>query len=68
VLFGSGLVAGEATLGVLIALFVYGQERTDWLAKITTPFVENPLFPEWLSLIMFFAMTGLLWKVVTNKK
>ncbi|MDP8240191.1 MAG: OPT/YSL family transporter, partial [Candidatus Hatepunaea meridiana] len=38
VLFGSGLVAGEATLGVLIALFVYGQERTDWLAKITTPF------------------------------
>ncbi len=68
VLFGSGLVAGDATLGVLIALFVYGQEKAEWLGNISTPFVKNPPVPAVLSLIAFGIMTLLLWKVVTGGK
>jgi putative OPT family oligopeptide transporter len=70
VLFGSGLVAGEATLGVLIALFVYGQEKIETLNNIKTPFVnytDGSILPSALSLIAFAIMTTLLWKVVTKK-
>ena len=68
VLFGSGLVAGEATLGVLIALFVYGQEKIEWLKGISTPFVKNVPFSGWISLIAFCLMTWVLWRAVMAGK
>jgi len=68
VLFGSGLVAGEATFGVLIALFVYSQEKVDWLKGISTPFVKNVPFSGWISLAVFCLMTWVLWRVVTAGK
>ena len=68
VLFGSGMVAGDASLGVLIALFVYGQEKVSWLKGISTPFVKNPPVPEILSLVAFGIITLLLWRVVTKVK
>ena len=43
VLFGSGLVAGEATLGILIALFVYGQMKSDDNYLININDLKNPV-------------------------
>lgn len=68
VLMGSGLVAGEATFGVLIALFVYGQEKIDWLGGITTPLVTNPPVPWLLSLVAFSIMTYILWRTVISER
>jgi putative OPT family oligopeptide transporter len=68
VLFGSGLVAGDATIGVLIALFVYGREKVEWLAAIKSPLFNELPFSGAVSVLMFSIMTFLLWRVVTSKK
>lgn len=68
VLFGSGLVAGDATIGVLIALFVYGREKIEWLAAIKSPLFNELPFSGFVSVIMFSIMTWILWRVITSKK
>ncbi len=67
VLFGSGLVAGDATLGVLIALFVYGQEKVSWLQGIATPFIGELPFSGIISCVMFAIMMIILWSIINRK-
>lgn len=64
VLFGSGLVAGDATIGILIALFVYGRDKLPWLAKVPSPFVGELPMAGWISTVMFVGMSYLLWRSV----
>ena len=64
VLFGSGLVAGEATIGILIALFVYGRDKISWLASVPSPFIGELPLAGWISTIMFIGMSYLLWRSV----
>ena len=68
VLFGSGLVAGDATIGVLIALFVYGREKIEWLAAVKSPLFGELPYSGAVSVLMFSIMTYLLWRVVTSKR
>ncbi|MFN3821415.1 MAG: OPT/YSL family transporter, partial [bacterium] len=58
VLFGSGLVAGEATVGVLVALLVYGQEKITALGNLKTPFIGELPFSGLVAL-MSFSIVGL---------
>ena len=66
-LFGSGLVAGEATLRMLIALLVYIREKAAWLASTQSPIVGELPYPEVVSTIMFAGMMVILWRVVVWK-
>ena len=70
VLFGSGLIAGEATIGVLVALYVYLQNKVSFLARIPTPIIGYKWAGETgaslLSLGMFAILTIVYWKI-TNK-
>jgi len=67
VLFGSGLVAGEATLGVLIALLVYSREKVTWLEAIPVPIIGELPYPGLISLIAFSLMMCWLWKTVIRR-
>lgn len=67
VLFGSGLVAGDATVGVLIALFVYMRDKVEWMSGITIPIIGELPYPQLVSTIVFCAMTFMLWRVVNRK-
>lgn len=68
VLLGSGLVAGEATLGVLIALLVYSRDKVSWLSGIPRPIIGELPLPGWVSLIAFSIVMWILWKTVTKVK
>ncbi len=68
VLLGSGLVAGEATVGVLIALLVYSREKIAALMAIPQPIAGELPFPGWMSLIAFAVVMVILWNVVTSRK
>lgn len=57
VLFGSGLVAGEATVGVLIALLVYAQDTLPALQSLKTPFIGELPMPG-LAAMIAFAFVG----------
>lgn len=67
VLFGSGLVAGDATIGVLIALWVYGKEKITWLSDIDTPIFTNIPFPDLISCATFAFLIFWFWKTVAKK-
>jgi len=64
VLFGSGLVAGEASIGVLIALLVYSKDKISWLASIPTPIIGNLPHPDLVSTLVFALLTLYMWRVV----
>jgi putative OPT family oligopeptide transporter len=58
ILFGSGLIAGEALMGILIAAFVF--------FKLDLPIV---LVDNWLvSLLIFGAVVGLYWRIATRRE
>jgi len=67
VLFGSGLVAGDATMGVLIALFVYTRDKVDWMSSIPIPIIGELPYPQLISTVVFCTMMFLLWKIVNKK-
>jgi putative OPT family oligopeptide transporter len=64
VLFGSGLVAGEAILGVLIALLVYGRDKIAWLGALPSPIIGELPMPGLVSVIAFGLMMLALWSFV----
>lgn len=70
VLFGSGLIAGEATIGVLIALFVYMKTKISVLDKIPAPIIGHAWTTEagsmLISLIMFGILTAIFWKIANK--
>lgn len=67
VLFGSGLVAGESTLGVLIAAFVYTKDKVSFLADIPAPMTAGLPMGGLMSIIAFGLMTWVLWRFVSRK-
>ncbi|MFH0765732.1 MAG: oligopeptide transporter, OPT family [Calditrichota bacterium] len=64
VLFGSGLVAGEATLGILIALLVYSREKVAWLGTLPEPLIGALPYPGLMSVIAFALVIMALWGMV----
>ncbi|MBM3325494.1 MAG: oligopeptide transporter, OPT family, partial [Calditrichaeota bacterium] len=68
VLFGSGLVAGEATVGVLIALLVYGLDKFPFLSGIKVPFTSGLPLPDLMSVIAFGLVMAALWGVIRRIK
>jgi len=66
VLFGSGLVAGEATVGILIALMVYGKDKFSFMQGIQTPFIGELPYPGLVSALAFAGMMWMLWRVVAK--
>jgi len=66
VLLGSGLVAGEATLGVLIALLVYSKEKVAWLAGLPSPIIGELPYPGLVSAAAFCVVGWLLWRTVAK--
>ncbi len=68
VLFGSGLVAGEATVGVLIALLVYGLDKFPFLYGLKVSFTSGLPMPDLMSLIAFGLMMFALWSAVRKVK
>ena len=68
VLLGSGLVAGDASMGVLIALLVYSREKLSWLMGLKTPIIGELPMPGLVSTIVFCIMCGVLWMVVSKTR
>ena len=66
VLFGSGLVAGESTLGVLIAAFVYYKDKIPFLAGVPSPMTSGLPWGGLMSVIAFGIMTWILWLTVSK--
>ena len=62
VLYGSGLIAGEATLGVFLALYISMKDRMAFLKKIPTPIIgyEKLGLNETNASILSLIMMGLL--------
>ncbi|MBM3329309.1 MAG: oligopeptide transporter, OPT family [Calditrichaeota bacterium] len=67
VLFGSGLVAGEATLGILVAVMVYGKDKFPFMAGLKTPFLPELPLPGLMSILALGAVGWLLWREVNRK-
>ncbi len=53
VLLGSGLIAGEGLMGVVIAIFAVAMSRTP-------KFLEIPYSPEWIGEVVSFVIFGML--------
>ncbi len=68
VLFGSGLVAGDATMGVLIALFVVMQDKVSWMSDIPIPLIGELPYPQIVSTAMFLLISVIMWRVISKKE
>lgn len=66
VLFGSGLVAGEATVGVLIALFVYVRDQVPALAALPSPLMGELPMPGLVSAAALGGVAIMLWKAAAR--
>jgi len=53
VLLGSGLIAGEGLMGVVIAIFAVAMSKTP-------KFLEIPYSPEWIGEVVSFIIFGIL--------
>jgi putative OPT family oligopeptide transporter len=65
VLWSSGLIAGEATIGIFLALFIYLQDKWAALQGIETPLIGKIVegtSDGIVSLSMFAVLTYLLWR------
>ncbi|MHA2620440.1 MAG: OPT family oligopeptide transporter [bacterium JZ-2024 1] len=62
VLLSSGLVAGDALVGILVAGLVIAQEKYAWLTRIRP---EAPLVPQWLSFLVFLGFAYFVFRIVS---
>jgi len=66
VLFSSGMIAGGATVGVLLAIYIYLKDRIMFLRDLPTPLIGThwigALGAELLSLGAFAILSFVLWK------
>lgn len=67
VLFGSGLVAGESTLGVMIAAYVYLKDKVPFLGGIPSPMTDGFPMAGLVSALAFGVMAWVLWRAVGKK-
>ncbi|MGH8187591.1 MAG: OPT family oligopeptide transporter, partial [Steroidobacteraceae bacterium] len=61
ILYSSGLITGEALMGIVIAFFVWKWSSPDVLA-LPESFQSRPPFDEWLGLIVFIVLGYLLYR------
>ena len=67
VLFASGLIAGAALIGVIIAGLVFGAEQSAALAAFQSGVTGlTGGAGRWVSLLIFLGLAGLLWWVAEN--
>jgi putative OPT family oligopeptide transporter len=66
VLFSSGMIAGGASLGVLLALYMYLKDKVAFLRDLPEPLIGNDLLgatgAQLLSLAAFAALAVILWR------
>ncbi len=67
VLFGSGLVAGEATIGILIALLVYSKEKVAWLSNLPAPIIGELPMSGLISVITFGLVSLMMWLTIAKR-
>jgi putative OPT family oligopeptide transporter len=65
VLLSSGLVAGDALIGILVAGLVMAQEEYEWLARIRP---HAPLATPWLSFVAFLAFAYFVYRLVSKTR
>ena len=71
VLWSSGLIAGEATIGILLALFIYLKDKWAALQGIQTPLIGKIVQGTGdgiISLAVFAILTFLLWRTTRLNK
>lgn len=61
VLMGSGLIAGEAIMGVIIALVIY-------FAGDVLELKANPVIQEWLSIVAFVAVVSVMYRFAMSSR
>jgi len=68
ILFGSGLVAGDALIGVSVAFLIYVSDgyRTFYERNEAAPLAGD--FGPWLSLVAFATLVGIFWIMTRNRK
>ena len=70
VLWSSGLIAGEATIGIVLALFIYLQDKWTALQNIETPLIgkiTEGTGDAIISLGVFAILAYLLWRTTRIK-